>query len=90
MRYLQVRNSSGELVGLMSGEFLDEWIRRGWISFVESKPLSAKIDPEWITWTTHNLNVQWWARQLPDDYETWPCLVTDLPIDTLKRIRFFR
>lgn len=96
--HLQVRNAAGELVGLMRGPFPDEWIAMGTISFVEELPFCVTLEPDYSlpAYHRHDLRVQWWARPtsrrfaFEPGYEKWPCLVTDLPIETLKRIRAFR
>jgi len=86
--YLQVRNSRGDLVGLMRGPFQAKWLSYGSICFLEGRVPNATVgtDRFWSEMKKHEMLLQKWAQ----GRERWVCLLSDLPIETLKRIPMFR
>jgi hypothetical protein len=91
--YLHVRNSDGDIVGLMRGPFRVNQIRRvGYVSFVLPQEWSSGAD-EWPLYQRVDMRVDEWCFPRRDGtyaFEVVPVLTTSLPLDELRRIRFFR
>jgi hypothetical protein len=86
--YLQVRNSAGELVGLLRGAYPLTALRSGWVSFAVPAPNydPCAVDAELLLFERLDLPVRVW-RQGGEMY--W-CALSDLSVDRLRRIRHFR
>lgn len=93
----QVRNPEGELLGLMSCHLEQRVLRTGYVRFRGPGPSYARL----VTTSDHldyeliTMQAQLWAVYRPEqkpmqEPEYFYVLVTDLPLDVLKTLRFFR